>query len=162
MSFLARLYESTGGAIAVTTASASASASALHKMLKFLVEVFRSVYLLNLWIALVDILPDVRYWSDILCCIILTNICDLEVKITGFEILCLSFWLKFLEVYMFWSFRWILLILCLILDTGLNFYAASSPSSHCPWDQGHGLWNVTLKFLVKVLEVDISWNFEWN
>ena len=35
-SFLAHLYESTGRAIAVTTASALASASALLKMLKFL------------------------------------------------------------------------------------------------------------------------------
>ena len=40
--FLARLYESTGRAIAVTPASALAlaSASALLKMLKFLVKVF--------------------------------------------------------------------------------------------------------------------------
>ena len=53
--FLARLYESTGKAIAVTTAtasasalaSASASASALLKMLTFLVKVFKSLYLLN-------------------------------------------------------------------------------------------------------------------
>ena len=51
--FLARLYESTGRAIAVTTASA------LHKMLKFLVKVFKSLYLLNLWMDLVDTLPDV-------------------------------------------------------------------------------------------------------
>ena len=53
--FLARLYESTGRAIAVTPASASASAlalasalaSALLKMLKFLVKVFIRLYLLN-------------------------------------------------------------------------------------------------------------------
>ena len=49
-SFLARLYESTGRAIAVTTASASASTSAsalaaLLKTLKFLVKVFTSLYL---------------------------------------------------------------------------------------------------------------------
>ena len=70
-SFLARLYESTGRAIAVTTASASASAlastsassSALLKMLKFLVEVFKRLYLLNPGMDLVDTLPDVRYWS---------------------------------------------------------------------------------------------------
>ena len=31
------------------------------------------------------------------------------------------FWLKFLEVYIFWSFSWILLILGLIVDTGLDF-----------------------------------------
>ena len=53
-SFLARLYESTGRAIAVTPASASAlasalaSASALLKMLKFLVKVFIRLYLLNM------------------------------------------------------------------------------------------------------------------
>ena len=39
-----------------------ALASALLKMLKFLV----TIYLLNFWMDLVDILPDVRYWSEIL------------------------------------------------------------------------------------------------
>ena len=111
--------------IAVTTASA------LHKMLKFLVKVFKNLYLLNLWMDLVDILPDVRYWSEGLCCTILIHISDLEVKVTDFEILCLSFWLKFLEVLYLLSLSWILLILCLILDTGLNFYAALSPPPHC-------------------------------
>ena len=77
------------------------SASALLKMLKFLVKVFKSLYLLNLLMDLVDILPDVRYLSEVLCCTILTHISDLEVKVTEFEILCLSFWLKFLEVYIF-------------------------------------------------------------
>ena len=37
---------------------------------------------------LTDILPDVRYWSEVLCCIILTHISDLEVKVTDFEFLC--------------------------------------------------------------------------
>ena len=48
--FLARLYKSTGRAIAVTTASASTSAlalAALLKMLKLLVKVFKTLYLLN-------------------------------------------------------------------------------------------------------------------
>ena len=45
--FLARLYESTGRAIAVTPASALASA--LLKMLKFLVKVFIRLYLLNMF-----------------------------------------------------------------------------------------------------------------
>ena len=60
--FLARLYESTGRAIAVTSASASAlalalaSASALLKMLKFWVKVFMSLYLLKLWMDQVDTL----------------------------------------------------------------------------------------------------------
>ena len=88
-SFLARLYVSTGRAIAVTTASASlsASASALLKMLKFLVKVFKSLYLLNPWMGLVDTLPDVRYWSEVLCCTLTTHIGHLEVKVTDFEIL---------------------------------------------------------------------------
>ena len=48
--FLARLYESTGKAIAVTPASALASA--LLKMLKFLVKVFMSLYSCG-WIKLI-------------------------------------------------------------------------------------------------------------
>ena len=51
---------------------------------------------------LVDILPNVR--SAVLCCSILTQISDREVKVTDFEILYLRFWLKFLEVYIFRSF----------------------------------------------------------
>ena len=58
-----------------------ASASALHKMLKFLGNVFKSLYLLNLWMDLVDILPDVRYWSEVLCCTILIHINGHEVKV---------------------------------------------------------------------------------
>ena len=84
-SFLARLYVSTDRAIAVTTASALASASL--KMFKFLVKVFESLYLLNPWMDLGDTLPDVTYWSEVLCCTITTHIGDLEVKVTDFEIL---------------------------------------------------------------------------
>ena len=84
---LAHLYQSTGRAIAVTMASALASTSALLKMLKFLVKVFKSLYLLNPWMDLVDTLPDDRYWSEVLCCTITTHINDLEVKVTDFEIL---------------------------------------------------------------------------
>ena len=73
---LARMYESTGRAIAVTTVSASA--------LKFLVKVFKSLYLLNPLMDLLDTLPDVRYWSEVLCCTIMTHISDLEVKVTDF------------------------------------------------------------------------------
>ena len=68
-------------------------------MLKFLVKVFKSLYLPNLWMGLVNVLLDIRYWSEVLCCTILTHISDLEVKVTDFEILCLSFWLKFLKAY---------------------------------------------------------------
>ena len=81
--FLARLYESTGRAIAVTTASASASASkststsALVKMLKFLVKVFTSLCPLKPWMELIDTFPDVSYWSEVLCCTITTHISDL-------------------------------------------------------------------------------------
>ena len=84
--FLARLYESTGRAIAVTPASALASA--LLKMLKFLVKVFMSLYLLKLWMDQVDTLHAGRYWSEVLCCTIMTHLGDLEVKVTDLEILC--------------------------------------------------------------------------
>ena len=94
--FLARLYESTGRAIAVTPAWASALASALLKMLKFLVKVFMSLYLLKLWMDQVDTLHAGSYWSEVLCCTIMTHLGDLEVKVTDLEILCQSFWLKFL------------------------------------------------------------------
>ena len=60
---LARLYESTGRAVAVTIASASAFA--LHKMLKFFVKVFKRLYLLNPWMDQVDTLPGVRSWSEV-------------------------------------------------------------------------------------------------
>ena len=105
-------------ALAVTTASGSA----WLKMLKLLVKVFKSLYLLNLWMDLVD--TDVRYWSEVLWCTIMTHISDLEVKVTDIEIL------KFLDVYIFWSISWILLILCLMLDTHLKLYAAPSPPPH--------------------------------
>ena len=36
---------------------------------------------------LVDTLPYVRYWSEVLCCTITTHISDVEVKVTDFEIL---------------------------------------------------------------------------
>ena len=67
--------------------SALASASALLKMLKFLVKVFKILYLLNPWMDLVDTLLDVRYWSEVLWCTITTHINDLEVKVMDFEIL---------------------------------------------------------------------------
>ena len=80
--FLARLYESTGRAIAVTLASVSALA--LLKMLKFLVKVFMSLYPLKLWMDQVDTLHVGRYWSEVLCCTIMTHLGDLEVKVTEF------------------------------------------------------------------------------
>ena len=90
--FLARLYESTGRAIAVTQASALASAlvsaSALLKLLKFLVKVFMSLYLLRLLMDQVDTLHVGRYWFEVLCCTIMTHLADLEVKVTDLEILC--------------------------------------------------------------------------
>ena len=87
MPLLARLYESTGRAIAVTPVSALAlaSASALLKMLKFLVKVFMSLYLLKLWMDQVDTLHVGRYWSKVLCCTIMTHLGDLEVKVTDLE-----------------------------------------------------------------------------
>ena len=85
--FLAHLYDSTGRAIAVNSALVLVSASALLKMLKLLVKVFKSLYLLNPRMDLVDTLPDVRYWSEVLCYTIMTHISDLEMKGMDFEIL---------------------------------------------------------------------------
>ena len=65
------------------------------KMLKFL-EVFVSVYLLNVLMDEVDTLHIDRYWSEVLCCTITTHMSDLDVKVTDLDILCESFWLKFL------------------------------------------------------------------
>ena len=55
----------------------------------FLVKVFKSLHLLNPWIDPVDTLPEVRYWSEVLCCTTMTHISDLEVKVKvkDFEIL---------------------------------------------------------------------------
>ena len=64
------------------------ASAALLKMLKFLVKVFKRLYLLNPWMDLAGTLPDDRYWSEVLCCTITTHIDDLEVKVTDFEILC--------------------------------------------------------------------------
>ena len=107
--FLARLYESTGRAIAVTPASALASA--LLKMLKFLVKVFMSLYLLKLWMDQVDTLHVGRYWSEVLCCTVMTHLGDLEFKVTYFEILRESFCLK----CFCWN-RWMDLVDTLLLD----------------------------------------------
>ena len=97
-SFLARLYKSTGRTIAVTPASALASAlasaSALLKMLKFLVKVFMSLYLLKLWMDQVDTLHVGRYWSEVLCCTIMTHLGDGQGH--GLRIFLLKFWLNFL------------------------------------------------------------------
>ena len=55
-------------------------------MFKFLVKVIKSLYLLTHLIELVDTLPDVIYWSKVLCCTIPTPVSDLEVKVTDIEI----------------------------------------------------------------------------
>ena len=65
-------------------------------MFKFLVKVFVSVYLLTMLIDRVDTLHVTRYWSEVLRSTIMTHPGGLEVKVTDLEILCLSFWLKFL------------------------------------------------------------------
>ena len=58
------------------------------QMLKFLVKVFMSLYLLKLLMDQVDTLHVGRYWSEVLCCTIMTQLGDLEVKVTDLEILC--------------------------------------------------------------------------
>ena len=55
-------------------------------MLKFLVKVFMSLYLLKLLMDQVDTLHVCRYWSEVLCCTIMTHLGDFEFKVTDFEI----------------------------------------------------------------------------
>ena len=57
-------------------------------MLKFLVKVFTSLYLLNMLMDQVDTLHVGTYWSEVLCGTISTDLGDLEVKVTDLEILC--------------------------------------------------------------------------
>ena len=57
------------------------------QMLKFLIKVFRSLYLLNIVMDQVDTLHGGRYWSEVLCCTIMTHLGDLEVKVTDLKIL---------------------------------------------------------------------------
>ena len=49
------------------------------QMLKFLIKVFISLYLLNMWMDQVDTLHGGRYWSEVLCCTIMTHLGDLAV-----------------------------------------------------------------------------------
>ena len=48
----------------------------------FLVNGFRSLYLLNMRMDQVDTLQVGRYWSEVLCGTIKTHLGDLEVKVT--------------------------------------------------------------------------------
>ena len=57
-------------------------------LLKFLVKVFISLYLLKLLMDQVDTLHVGTYWSDVLFCTIMTHLGDLEVKVMDLEILC--------------------------------------------------------------------------
>ena len=56
------------------------------QMLKFLVKVFMSLYLLNLLMDQVDTLHAGTYWSEVLCCTIMTHLGDLEVKVMEFSV----------------------------------------------------------------------------
>ena len=58
------------------------------QMLKFLVKVFMRLYLLNMLMDRVDTLYIDRYWSEVLCCTIMTHLSDLEVKVSELVILC--------------------------------------------------------------------------
>ena len=69
-------------------------------MLKFLVKVFMSLYLLKLLMDQVDTLHVGTYWSDVLFCTIMTHLGDLEVKVMDLEIV-LEFLVKvFISLYL--------------------------------------------------------------
>ena len=55
----------------------------------------------------VDTLHVGRYWSEVFCCTIMTHLCDLEFKVTDFEILCLSVCIKCFELYIAGTDGWI-------------------------------------------------------
>ena len=55
----------------------------LHVVFKFLVKVFRSLYLLNMLKDQVETLHVGRYWSEVLCCTITTHLSDLEINVMG-------------------------------------------------------------------------------
>ena len=63
-------------------------------LLKFLVKVL-SLYLLNVSLDQVDNLHVDRYWSEVLCCTIMTHLGDLEVKVTDLTNFVLKFLVKF-------------------------------------------------------------------
>ena len=54
-------------------------------MLKFLVKVFISIYLLNMLMDQVDTLHVGRYWSEVFCGAITAYLSDLEVKVIDFD-----------------------------------------------------------------------------
>ena len=57
-------------------------------MLRFLVKVFISLYLLNMLMDQVDTLQVDRYWPQVLSLAIMTHLDDYKVKVTDLEILC--------------------------------------------------------------------------
>ena len=74
---------------------------------KFLDKVFRSLYLLNFMMDLLATLPVVWYCLKFYARAITTCLYDLQVKVMDFEISLLCFKLKFLEVYVSSTSRWI-------------------------------------------------------
>ena len=71
-------------------------------LFKFLVKVFKRLYLLNLWMQVVHTCPDVRYCSKVLCCTIPSYMSDLEIKVRLRKKIMLTFLVKFfLEAFVF-------------------------------------------------------------
>ena len=62
---------------------------------------FEQLYLQNFWMEVVHPCPDVRYWSENVCCTIQTYMSDLEVKVINLEknYVLQKFLLNLLEVY---------------------------------------------------------------
>ena len=78
-------------------------------------------------------------------------------------LLCLSFLVKFFRTLDFLNFYMDLVILYLLLDIGLKFYAKPSWPTSKTFGQGHRLWNLVLcfrlKFLAKVFSPPV-WSIE--
>ena len=71
----------------VTLRSRSQTHRLQNFVLKFLVKVFRSLYLLNMLMDQVHTLHVGRYWSEALCCTITTHLSDLEINVMGHRFL---------------------------------------------------------------------------
>ena len=82
--FLAHLYKSCSHpGVGVSVCVGVSFGVGVAQMFKFLVKVFMSLYLLKLLMDQVDTLHVGRYWSEVLCCTIMTHLSDLEVNVIG-------------------------------------------------------------------------------
>ena len=123
---------------------------------KVLVKSFTSLYLLNFKMALVYTLLVVRYWSEVLCCTIMTHLSNFQVKVMDFEIWLSYFRLKFFvkvfrNIYLL-HFK-MDLVETLLVWSFMLYHHDLHPQLTC---QGHGL-----KFSFFVSGLRFPWISSW-